>query len=337
VYMFNYSVIAWIVTAVWIALGLGIFKVYASKREVEHIRKVRALERIERKEYSILVNIASPRTLESLTKVALSIAVKHNAEIIFLHVVEVHEGQVLMAGLDETEDLKPLFAKAESLALESGVPLRSIVKVSHRISQGIVDTALEEECNFVVIGKQKNPNFFDRIFSSLIYTVLQKSPSEAAVLHGEIPQEGVRNILIPYGANIHTRLALEIAPALAEFFEAKLKIAVVFEYGVPKRERDVVIHDIQQIMKENSFVADIAVVKESDVLKGILRLSKEADLVLMGGRTGDLVELLFATSLTREITEQVACPVLWVNEYEERVSFWKSLLLPQKRKGGHNE
>jgi nucleotide-binding universal stress UspA family protein len=196
---------------------------------------------------------------------------------------------------------------------------------------------LEEECNFVVIGKLKNPNFFDRVFSSLIYRVLQKSPCEVAILHGEIYKGTIRNILIPYGFNIHTRLALEVAPALADYFDAKLKIAVVFEHGLPKPDRDKVIYGIQEIMQQNSIEAEIVVVKESDVLKGILKLSKGADLVLMGGRTGDLVELLFATSLTREITEQVACPVLWVKEYEEHVSFWQSLLTPRREKGDQND
>jgi nucleotide-binding universal stress UspA family protein len=337
VYMFSYSLRAWVVTGVWIGLGLIMYKFYASKREIEHIRKVKALERIEKKEYSILVSISSPRTLSSLTRIAISIARRHNAEIIFIHVIEVHEGQVLMAGLDEAERIKPLFTEAESLAAEDGIPCRSIIKVAHRISEGIVDTALEEDCNFIVIGRLKNPKLFDRIFSTLIYTVLQKSPSEAAIMHGEFPEGAVRNILIPYGANIHTRLALEVAPALAEYFQAAVKIAVVFEYGVPKADRDALIHTIQEIMQANGLVAEIVVIKESDVLQGILRLSKGADLVLMGGRTAEPFELFFATSLTRQITEQVACPVLWVREYEEHVPFWRSLLLARTPKGGNDE
>ena len=46
--------------------------------------------------------------------------------------------------------------------------------------------------------------------------------------------------------------------------------------------------------------------------------------------SGDFMELLFAKSLTREITEQVHCPVLWLKEYEERPSFWSSLFKSNK-------
>ncbi|HPI94243.1 MAG TPA: amino acid permease [Deltaproteobacteria bacterium] len=333
VYMLNYSLVAWIVTGVWIAIGLVVYRFYASGREIEHVRKVRALERIEKKEYSIMVSISSPRTVGSLTQIALSMAKKHQAKIIFLHVIEVEEGQKLASRRDVTEEVRALFEKAEELADNAGISHRSLIKLSHRISQGIVDTALEEECNFIVIGRLKKPNFLDRIFSTLIYNVLQKSPSEAAILHGEFPPGGVRNILIPYGSNIHTRLALEVAPALAEFFRAKIQIAVVFEYGVSKPERDAMIHEIQDRVEEYSLDADIAVVKERDVLQGILRLSRKADLVLMGGRTGGHVELLFAESLTRDITEQVVCPVLWVKEYEEHEPFWRSLLWSRSHGG----
>jgi amino acid transporter/nucleotide-binding universal stress UspA family protein len=336
-FMFSYSMTAWVVTGIWISLGLIVYRVYASKREIEHARKVRALERIEKREYRILVSISSPRTVASLTKIAISLAGRHNAEIILLHVIEVHEEQALMSGVKRAEEINPLFEEAESLASAAGISSRSIIKVSHRISLGIVDTAIEEECNFIVIGKLKKPNFLDRVFSSLIYTVLRKSPGEAAILHGEIPEKGVRSILIPYGANVHTRLAMEIAPALAAHFRAAIRVAVVFEHGLGKPERDAVIHEIQTLMENNSIEGEIIVVKESDVARGILRLTRDSDLVLMGGRTGDLMELLFATSITRDITEQSECPVLWVREYEEHASFWQTLFLPLKNRGGRDE
>lgn len=333
VYMFNYSIVAWMVTGIWVGVGLIVYRGYAASREVLHIQKVKALERIEKKDYGILVCLSSPRTLSSLTHVSFAMAKKHSAEIIFLHVVEVHEGKRLAAGLDETSLVKPALDEAEIMASRAGIEARSIIKVSHRISQGIIDTAIEEDCNFIVIGRKKNPIFTERVFSSLMDTVFQKVPAEAAVLHGNFAPDHVNTIMIPFGANIHTRLAMEIAPSLGEYFNAKLKIAVVFEPGTHKVERDKKIHYVKELMREHSLSGELVVVKEKDVLKGIIRLTKDVDLVLMGGRTGDFMELLLAKSLTREITEQVKCPVLWVKEYEEREYFWSTLLRPRKEGG----
>ena len=58
IYMFKYSILAWIVTIIWSAIGLVMYRFYSSKREIEHIRKVRTLEQISKKEYNILVYIS---------------------------------------------------------------------------------------------------------------------------------------------------------------------------------------------------------------------------------------------------------------------------------------
>ena len=84
-----------------------------------------------------------------------------------------------------------------------------------------------------MIGRQKRPNFFDRLFSSLIDTVIQKSPSEVAVLHGEIELDKIKNILLPFGSDIHSRLAAEIAPALMDYFNARLRLVVVIDPDMP--------------------------------------------------------------------------------------------------------
>jgi nucleotide-binding universal stress UspA family protein len=333
IYMFKYSPIAWIVTACWVGLGLLTYRGYASKREVEHIRKVEALERIERKEYGILTCLSNPKSISSLTNIAIAIAKRHQGRIIFLHVIEVREGQKLMAGWEESARARPMLEEAESLAMEAGIPTRSIIEVSHRVSEGIVNTAVEEGCNFILIGRQKQPTFLDRVFSSLIDTVLQKSPSEVAVLHGDYDAGKVHDIIIPFGADIHTRLATEIAPALMSHFGAKLRIAIVVDPDISPEDRDKKIAEIKQLMDDNSLTAKIDVVVKKDILRGIVDKSKRADLMLMGGRTGDFLELLLAKSLAQEITEQSKCPVLWLKEYEERESFWISLLKPLQEAG----
>jgi amino acid transporter/nucleotide-binding universal stress UspA family protein len=335
-YMFHYSYKAWIVTGVWIFAGLLLYKGYASHREVLHLQKVKSLERIEKQEYNILTCLSSPRTADSLTHIAFAISKKHTSEIVFLNIVEVHEGQQLMAGIDEAKADRPLLLEAETRAAEAGISSRAIVKVSHRISRGIIDTAREENCNFIVMGRQQNPDFFERVFSSFIDTVLYESPSEIAVLYGVLPHENIRRIVVPFGANIHTRLAMEFASALADYFNADLTIAVVFDPMMTKEERATRLDQIQEEVHRNSLSASVEIIKDESVLEGIVRKSSEADLMVMGGKTGDFIELLFAESLTRQITEQARCPVLWLREYEERVSFWSSLFKHEATGGKHH-
>lgn len=334
--MIQYSYKAWIAAATWILAGLVVYRGYASHREVLHIQKVQSLERIEKQEYRILACLSSPRTAASLTHVALALAKKHQSEIVFLNVVEVHEGQQLAAGIAEARADRPLLLEAETMAAEADVPARTIVRVSHRLSKGIVDTAREENCNFIVMGRQQNPDFFERVFSSFIDTILYELPSEIAILHGAFRDGDVKKIVVPFGVDIHSRLAMEFSSVLADYFNADLAVTVVFDPMMTKAEQEARLDRVYEEVRRSTPTASVEVIRRRSVLAAIVKKSKEADLMVMGGKTGDFIELLFGASLTRQITEQAGCPVLWLREYEERVSFWSSLF-KRKTAGGKRD
>jgi amino acid transporter/nucleotide-binding universal stress UspA family protein len=336
-YMINYSPAAWGVTAAWIAVGLAIYYGYASKREVQHERKVEELDRLERKDYRILVSVSKPSTAKSLTQIAIAIAKAHNAEIILLHVIEVEEGQSLRAGFRERARVLPLLRSTEALINESGVPVRVIIKLAHRISQAIIETADEERCNFIVLWRQKHPKFFERFFSSVIDTVIQNARCEVAILHGDFEKEAIRTIFIPYGRDIHARLAIEMAPALAEYFHCGVRIGLVIDPDSTRDAADHKLSEIDALIKEQALHAELETRKSPDILRGVLQLSNDADLILMGGKSGDFLELLMGRSLSQEITEQSRCPVIWFKEYEEVESFWVSLIKPHAKEGARHE
>ena len=140
----------------------------------------------------------------------MAIAGKHDAEVVLLHVIEVDQGVPLRAGIDEGQRLVPFLEEARAVVQRQGVPVRSIVHVAHRISQGILDTAVDENANFIILGRTQHPTLIDRINAGVIDTVLDGAPCEVAILHGRVDPASVKNVLIPYGENIHTRLAFEI-------------------------------------------------------------------------------------------------------------------------------
>ena len=138
------------------------------------------------------------------------------------------EGEKLKQGIKLTDKAEELMDQAQNLAEESGIPSESIIKISHRISKGIYDTYIEEECNFILMDRKKRSSFFERFFYSVVDSVLQKSTNEVAILHGEIDPSEIKKILIPFSGDIHTQLAAEITPALNDFFNAEISFAVVF-------------------------------------------------------------------------------------------------------------
>jgi amino acid transporter/nucleotide-binding universal stress UspA family protein len=331
VYMFTYSHVGWFVAAGWIGAGLVVYRFYASEKEIEYARKVKALKRLERKEFSILVALSNPASAPGLLAVAAAIANKFNGEILLLHVIEVAQGVPLRAGIEDGRRVSS-FLETSRLSIEQqGIPAQSIVEVSHRISHGILETAIEEQANFIVLGRNKRLGFLDRINASVIDTVLDRAPCEIAILHGDLEPRDVKTILIPFGENIHTQLALELAPALLEHFKCKAKVAVVFEPHTPDEQRSQWVQRIETLKRSNGLTAQLSITKDKGIVQGIVQQTKKADLLVMGGRSGDFLGLLFGQSLTQEITDRAACPVLWLNEYEEKPSYWKSLFHRAKK------
>ena len=152
-------------------------------------------------------------------------------------------------------------------------------------------------------------------------------------MHGDLKDSKIKKILIPFASDAHTRLATEIAPAFIEFYKARLEILIVFEPESTEYERGKRLTEISEVIKEDSLKAKVSSIVSKDILNGIVKGSRGSDLILMGGRSGDFLELMFKKSLAQEITEQVKCPVLWVKEYEERPSFWSTLLKPYRKEG----
>ena len=56
----------------------------------------------------------------------------------------------------------------------------------------------------------------------------------------------------------------------------------------------------------------------------------------MGGRSGSLLEMLVASSVTEDITRQATCPVVWAEEYEEGESMLARLIAPSAPDSGRN-
>jgi amino acid transporter/nucleotide-binding universal stress UspA family protein len=326
IYMVTYSPLGWLVTAGWIGIGLVVYRTYAFRREIAHVRFTKALERLERREYRILASLSNPASVRGLASIAQAIAKRHDAEVILLHVIEVEEGLPLRAGLEREEEIDPVFEEAERPLREAGIPVRSLVRVSHRISQGILETANEENCNFIILGREKRQSFLEKIYSSVVDSVIRESPCEVAVLHGRLREQGVRSLLIPFGENVHTLLAVEVAPALVEQWRCRARVVVVREPGTSLTAIEERLAKVREAMSAANLKAGLEIIPDKGIVEGIAQLSRRADLVLMGGRNADFLGLLFANSLTQEITERVACPVLWVKEYEEIPSFWESLL-----------
>jgi amino acid transporter/nucleotide-binding universal stress UspA family protein len=313
-YMAFYSPRAWVTILLWIGTGFLIYKTYASKKEREALDYIRRIEKMERMEYRILAAISHPHTYRSIMQAAMPIARKHHGEIIGLSVAEVPDGQPLLQGMDQLPALEPVLAQAMFLAAEQQIPGKRIIKYAHRISHGIVETAREEDCNFILVGRGRHLNFIEKMFASVVDIVIQQTPVEVGIVVGDIPRE-VRTILFPHTNQTHTLLAQNLLPAYCEYYGAEARIVRVVPPGTDRDVLAKVELELREVFADATFRVTPEVIVSNNVVSELRQAARGCQLIIMGGAPMSLLEQFIAPPIPLQLADQTDTPMIIVRKY----------------------
>jgi APA family basic amino acid/polyamine antiporter len=307
----------------YLAVGGLVYLAYAkgAKRTLERERVIKYLmAKQARKEYKILVPIANPETMKSLVTVAAAIAKKFEGEILLLSVVEVPYYVPLERGVARTGDFRPQLLLAEKICEREGVTdVKRMIKIAHRLSHGILETAQEENCNFIVMGRVSKRTLGDRLLATVIDAVLENAPCDVAVVRPGAGELGdVERILVAVSGSANARLAAELAPAFADRFDAKLRVFTVSgatdEFGLPRYSAGNLLDDILcDVECRRGFEREV--VGAEDVTEAVISEIKPRDLVVMGARKGGAWEQLLFKSIPEEVYERVNNTVVVIKKF----------------------
>ncbi len=321
----------------WLGLGSLVYLVY-SREQKETVEKHRRLKEIlsrqERKEYKILVPVANPNTLGMLMTTACAIAKKFDGEVIALNVVEIPQGTPLRKGLADFSQQRLLLSRAENIARQEKVKFDKLIKLTHRLSYGILETAEEEDCNFIIMGRSRPEKMLEKILTTVMDMVLKEAPCNVAVVCGE-KMDQVGRIIITATDNVNSFLAAELSPALVEKFKADLLLLHAIPQDAGAEE------EIQAKRWIDSFVekANLKIKSERKVLKAeepakaIAGQIQEGDLLLMGESKGGTIEQLLFTSVPEEVAEQISQPIIVFKKFQPQERSWVEKIIAGKKVG----
>lgn len=307
----------------YLAVGGLVYLAYAkgAKRTLERERVIKHLmAKQARKEYKILVPIANPETMKSLVTVAAAIAKKFDGEILLLSVVEVPYYVPLERGVARTGDFRPQLLLAEKICEREGVTdVKRMIKIAHRLSHGILETAQEENCNFIVMGRVSRRTLGDRLLATVIDAVLENAPCDVAVVRPGAGELGdVERILVAVSGSANARLAAELAPAFADRFDAKLRVITVSgatdEFGLPRYSAGNLLDDVLcDVECRRGFEREV--IPAEDVTEAVISEIEPRDLVVMGARKGGAWEQLLFKSIPEEVYERVNNTVVIIKKF----------------------
>jgi uncharacterized hydrophobic protein (TIGR00271 family) len=274
---------------VWLALGIAVYAVYSRYHQVEAQEGEIVFGRLQqhaakRSEYRILVPIGPLDEREIILRMALALAKQLHGEVIPLQVIPVPDPLAIEEGRRTARERNTLFQWSTRLEEDIGVPLHPITRLARSVSDGIIDTAVEENCDLILMSWPLRREGQEIRSGSVLRMVAPRSPSDVAVVAyhpGEVrermkpaPAEPAGNgkaeteeppaeefgfyptrILVPTSGGPHAPLAIQLALLLAHQYDATVTAIYVADADASDEEIDQGKQRIQQtiaVMREQA-------------------------------------------------------------------------------------
>jgi amino acid transporter/nucleotide-binding universal stress UspA family protein len=318
-YLIRYSPKAFVAAAAWVLIGVFVHYNYASKKEAHHIVLRRAIERLVRRDYRILVALGDPNSVKSLMGVAIALAKHYDGEIVAMAVVEVpfQTPLVTAASLPEVRGRRNSLKLAEHLADDAEVPCRRLIKLSHRVSEGVLEAAQEEECNFIILGRSPRPRLASKLVMSSMHKVLRDAPCHVAVVKGD-PPERAEHVLVPLEEDRNSRLALDLAPALADRWGAEPLILPLVPGGPGADLQASALYDRMRSDTGQPSGIQVEALASDGLVRRIVERAGEKDVIVMGEVPWTGFARMLAPAVCDEIAEKSPQMVILVKAFQAR-------------------
>jgi amino acid transporter len=327
VYLFVYSPVAWLSVVAWLLIGTMVYKLYASKTEAEAL-SVLALAEAEmaRKDYRVLVVPFRQVHIRPLMRIACSLAKNYEGEVTALSVVEAPPKVPLYRYTGGVQEARTMLRLGENIADEHKVEFTRLIKVSHRLSYGILETAREEKSNFILRGPmgegEKEGGVMEQFQEIVLLNVLEHAPCNVGIYHGQLLAD-VKRLVLAIEDTPSCRLAVNISPALAEELKSSVAILRVIPESAPKGEEQRITTWMEEVTKDLPFRLPVEkiVIRSKEAAKSIIEQVRETDLLLMGAsRHAGRITSLFGPDTTEEVMQSVCVPSILLKRYQQQKS-----------------
>jgi amino acid transporter/nucleotide-binding universal stress UspA family protein len=322
VFLCFYSPMALLSTGAWICLGLVVFYAYARRRDRSYEQMVAVREAAAHREYRILACIGDPRRAKIILHAAAAVARRYDGELIALSVVEVPERELLAQGLERAFNAREMLTHAVDGLQNDGIPAQAVVKISHRISYGITETALEERCNMVVMGRGRRAGLLERFAATIVDRVVRTAPAQVMVISAERWPEKPRAILFAYERGPHAAVTADVAGALSKTGQGLVRAVHVLPRSATPAQDQAAKADLNQVLGSRYDKRELKVVHSGDIVTGLLRESKDTDIIVIGGTEAGVMEQLLGYALPLELAERTAKAVVTVYEMPAEPKRW---------------
>lgn len=319
---------------VWVCVGylaLGIFIYYIYSRHKEFAAKAEPIIHAEHpvfhtepRDFHILVPVANEKTVEQLHRFAVRMAEAYTADITALNVIQVPAQLPPSEGRKYLNDARSLLTKAVHVAEEKGVPVSSIIKVSHNVPKAIIETCSKRKIDLMILGWEGKKAPQDRAFGTIIDEIILNTVCDIALIcRAPAEDTEISRVFIPVSNIRYAILSLKIAEALIQDKDTPIILFHATQHDDMREIKERYQADLEKLSNEiDPRRYEIAIRKTTRIAEAILAETQHHDLIIMGAPEEGLVRRAFFGDMPDLIARETDGPLILTKRCTGQVKSW---------------
>ncbi|NLF03107.1 MAG: amino acid permease [Anaerolineales bacterium] len=318
---------------------------YYGSKPVARMLKVRS-KSIEATRNRILVPVANPKTAESLVRVASILAQASEDTLICVLTVTLGASATSQGAQEAPVEPGPrnrvLLDRVTRFSRLRNVPLYTKVRTAPSVSQGIL-AELEKQhgVKLIMMGWPGLLNS-ETLPANPANEIVRTAHTNVAVLVDR-GLTRVRNILVPVGGGLHSRLAIRLAYEIARQENAQIDAVHLFPLVDDAEQEQDELSQLHDIIEDELGVVParitMRVAHASSVAEGILAETtrQSYDLIVAGASEEWADRLRLFGTVDDMIADKANCSVLLVRRYEPvAIAWWRRRIKALEREYEQN-
>ncbi|HFE67633.1 MAG TPA: TIGR00341 family protein [Chloroflexi bacterium] len=316
----------WVITILWLALGVLYYFTSARKRTIIHHQQDvlvggEALPVAKtRQNYMVLVYVDDLENAAAIIRSGAIIARLKQGRLLVLLVLELTSGAAPENKREEAEQLRQSLAdKIEQLAIPD-VPVESMVRISHKTAVGIRDTIWEDDADYIVFSApdpQKRPQQ-----KEIIKYIINIIPDEVAIVTHS-PSETIANVLVPLYGSSHDTAALKLAQELVRETGGKVTAFYQSPGKLTNQRQKEAQSFVQSILDQldNTQNIEEKIIFNTKIEQGVLDEAVDKDMIIMGLRTEGIFRQTQLNGRPLNVAQKSSTPTLLIKREEGAVQY----------------
>lgn len=257
----------------------------------------------------ILIPLVEPTHAQPYLRLAAALLPKEG-KVLALRVVEIPQEESLSVGAESAPIYRAALEDLTSQFPDERVELKTLVRVSYRLKEGIGETAREESCDLLLLPWKGYTVFEEGFFGRTIDSLMEQPPCNAIVVRAADLSDSKR-ILLPIRGGPYAEFALEIASRLALSLEAEVTV-LHCEQRFPTQEfGDRAYRHFLRRLQSHPRVKRLLTV-QGDPKSAIIKEAKTHDMLIVGAAASTEPQAFFLGPIIEHIAQETQMPLLVV-------------------------